>query len=132
LEGGRRGPEKQVIDNLLMTAGHLAQPLGQGEGHHKIRDGQQEGLLPGQPGFGVVMLTLGTMAISTGMIAVVRLSTMVTVVQVTAERGCATLLDGPHHLEVTGQHLRPIFLPIPLAVLSEDIGHAGHGKSAIN
>jgi hypothetical protein len=87
-----------------------------------MRDRQAESLLSGQPLFPGLILTLGTMTIAAGMIAVLALLTVITIIDVTAQAFGATVFDGRHRLLMARQHLLSIFGPVGWTVTLEDIG----------
>jgi hypothetical protein len=117
----RRGLKEQVINKRLVTAGDWAQGGGQGEGEHEVRDWQQKILLFLQPFLGFVVLTLGTVAVAAGMVAVLGLVTSGAGVDLPTQGGCAALLDGAHGPLVAGEQAIGVLLAIGGTVLAEDI-----------
>jgi len=126
-----RGAEEQVVKDALVTARQVAQYSGQGEGEHKVGGRQKQVVLRDEPFLGVRVLALGAMAITTRMVDVARLAAVGAIVDLTAERGCAALLDGTHRLEVTRQHPLAKAGAISWAVQTEDLGEFYHTRQPI-
>lgn len=62
---------------------------GQGEDHVKVRNLQERGLLPGQPGFPRERLAVGAVAVASGVVTGLLVPAVIAAVQVTAQRGGA-------------------------------------------
>ena len=63
------------------------------------------------------------------MVDVARLAAVGAIVDLPAERGRATPLDGTHRLEVTGQHVSAEAGAVGRAVAPEDLGEFYHARS---
>ena len=96
LQSGCRGLKQQVIEQALLLAGQGAQSLRQGESDHKVRDGQQQGLLFLQPLLPRFVLALGTVAVFAGVVAVAGLGALITGVHVAAQGLGPALFNGLH------------------------------------
>jgi hypothetical protein len=83
-----------------MTASQSAQGVGQGEGHQKVGDRQEQLLLASQPGVGVVIAALGAVAILTGVVAVAILVAGSTLIDLPAQRFGAAVFNSLHHAEM--------------------------------
>jgi hypothetical protein len=115
------GTEEQIINKCLVSAGKWAQGSGDGEGEHEVRDWQQKILLFLQPFLGFVILAFWTVAMSTGVIAVLGLVALRAGEDLPAQNRCAALLDGAHGPPVAGEKTIGVFLAVDGAVLAEDV-----------
>ena len=71
LLGGLCGsPKQQIVNELLVLAGKLAEFSGEGEGQQEVWNGQQQFPLQLEPFFSLFVLALGAMAIAAGVVAV--------------------------------------------------------------
>ena len=79
-------------------------------------------------------LALGTMAIGTRVVGVALVAALIAPLQMAAERGRSTKLDGSHDAPLRRGHRRAMLLSIGFAVLAEHIRHfqfgALHGAGA--
>jgi hypothetical protein len=97
LKGSGRSAEQEIVNQLLVRASELAQGVGQGEGHQKMSDRQEQFLLASQPGGGIVIAAFGAMAILTGVIAVAELVAWSTVIHLPAQSFRTAVFNGLHH-----------------------------------
>ena len=97
LQGRSRGAEQQTIKHFLMGQGQRAQFCRQGKGQEVVATGQEALLLLRQPALGLLAVAFGTMPVAARVIAVVRVSTLITRIQLASQRRGATtqnILDG--------------------------------------
>ena len=127
-----RGAKEQAIDQLLVAARDLAQFLRQGEGEQKVGDRQEQRLLLLQPFLPGRVLALGTVAILARMVAVALLAALGTLVDLSAERFGAALLDVRHRVQVAGRHARPVLLAVLRSIAAKDLGQLYHVSPAIS
>ena len=128
LSGLCRGAEEQVVEEPLVAAGGCSQFGRQGEGEQEVGDGQEQVALRGQPFLRVTVLTLGAVAVAAGMVQVAGLAAVGALVDLSAQGGCATLLDGPHCFVVAGQHVRAEAGALGRAIAPEDLGEFYHAR----
>jgi hypothetical protein len=128
LSGLCRGAEEQVVAEPLVAAGECSQFGRQGEGEQEVGDGQEQVALRLQPFLRVTVLTLGAVAVAAGMVQVARLAAVGALVDLSAQGGCATLLDGPHCFVVAGQHVRAEAGALGRAIAPEDLGEFYHAR----
>lgn len=79
-----------------------------------------------QPFMYLPILTLGTMTVTAGMIAVLNLSTHLTMVDVSAKGFSAAALDIPYGLQVAGENLVPVLVKILWSKLTEEVRQLDH------
>ena len=92
----RGSVKEQVVDQFLVTIGQVAEFGGQREGQQEIGDGQQQFLLQGQPLFGLLLLTLGTMTVTTGVVTVIGFATRSTAIDLSSQIFSTAMLNGAH------------------------------------
>jgi len=71
LQGLLGGLEEQIVDDLLVGTGQTSHAVRYGEGGQEVRDGQEPGSLLLEPAIGLAILTLGAVAVFTGVLLVV-------------------------------------------------------------
>lgn len=96
------------------------------EGDQEVFGGQEFVGLLLEPCFGLLMLTLGTGAILTGVIVVVELLTVFTEPGMAAEKIGSTRQDILHDFFLMGRHNSAVAFKIFSAVLLEYVGESGH------
>jgi len=87
-----------------------------------MRNREEQILLIFQPLLGLIILTLGTVPVFAGMIAVVVLLARLTAIDVTAQGFRAALPDGLHGLEMTWEHAIGKLFPVLGSMDAEDLG----------
>jgi len=92
----RGSVEEQVVDQFLVTKCQVAEFGGQCEGQQEIGSGQQQFLLQGQPLFGLLLLTLGTMPVTAGVVAVTGFATRSTAIDLSSQIFSTAMLNGAH------------------------------------
>jgi hypothetical protein len=85
-----------------------------------------------QPQLSFVVLALGAVAIATGMILVLGLTTGLTSIDLPSQERGATAFNGAHRLAVAGQYLVPILGSILGSVTAKDVGNLYHVRSAMS
>ena len=79
-------------------------------------------------------LALGTMAVGTRVVSVALAAALIAPLQMAAESGGSTKLDGSHNAPLRRGHRRAMLLPMRFAILAEHIRHfqcgALHGPGA--
>jgi len=126
-----RGPKEEMVDQGLLAARHGPEWAGQREGEHEVRHGQLQVELSFEPALGVLVLTLGAMAVATRVVEVLGFAAVGTGIDVPAQRRGAALLNRPHHLCVAGRHCVAKLGAIRRSILAEDLGQFYHGTSAM-
>lgn len=103
-EQGLRGCSKQdVVDDSLIRASKAAQLFRQSESDEKVMSLKQQTLLLIEPLISQMILTLGTVTIFAGVIALARLSTFIAVIEPTAKGRSAAVLNISHSAKMRGQ-----------------------------
>ena len=127
-EGARRGVEHGLVGEALMRADEGAEGLGDGKGQEKMGPGQLFVQVVLEPLLGCMLLTLGTVAVATGMMDAVVLPTALALREAMAILSALALLDGTDGLAMRGGEVG-----IALQVLGrkggEDIAEGRHGSS---
>ena len=100
--------EQQVVDHRLVLIGDRRNLGGQREDHVEIADRQQIGLARRQPIPCCRTLTLGAMAVATGVVSGAAVAAILTALDMAAECSRAALLDRRHDLELTQAHMSGI------------------------
>ena len=113
--------EEQVVDQLLVLAGNLAQFRWKREGQQEVRDAQEQSLLHFQPVLGLLVLAFGAVAVAAGVIAVADFTAGRADEDLPTQRLGAATLNGAHSLVVAGQQAGGVFLAIGGTVLAKDI-----------
>jgi hypothetical protein len=132
LHCGGRDTKEEIVYLLLVTPSYGSKFAGQGNREQKVRHRKKKGLLLLQPLPSLVILTLGTMAIATGMIQVFRLPARFTAIDVTAHDPSSTSFNRCHHLPMAGQHFVSILGSILRSVATKDLGDFYHVRPPIN
>lgn len=112
---------QEVVKGLPVSAGQCPQLGGQREGDQEVSDRQAQTFLVCRPRFGLIVPALGAVAVPARVIAVTVLVALLAVVDLTAKRRSAALLNVSHGPEVRGQH--------SVAELSPVLRAYGDGKS---
>jgi hypothetical protein len=122
-ERWRRGPEHDVVEVLVVAADKCSQLLGPGKDDMKV--GPREEFLPPlcQPGFGVVVVALGTAAMAAGVVDIVLAATVGTLVQGPPQRLRAAGEEIRYRPTVAGQQLVAKLVPGRAAVPPADVRH---------
>jgi len=114
--------EQEIVNQLLVAAGELAQGVGQGEGHQKMSDRQEQFLLASQPGGGIVIAALGAVAVLTGVVAVAELVAGGAVIDLPTQSFGAAVFNGLHHAPVRGKQALLELCSVGRSMETEDIG----------
>ena len=130
------GAEEQSVDDGLVLRGDLGDSRGHGEDDVEILGGQQVRPTSFEPLGARQRLTGRTVAIATRVVPDAPMAAAVTLLDVTAERSGAALLDGRHHAALGrgegGRDLRSE----GVAVAAEDVRHgergARHGRRSVD
>jgi hypothetical protein len=127
-EGERRGAEHGVVRKALMGADEGSERLRHGEGEEEGRSGKLFFQMLVEPLVGCMLLTLGTVAVATGMMDAVLPPTVLALREAMAVMSAAAVLDGAHDLAV-----REGKVGITLQVLwrkgGDELAERGHGRS---
>ena len=127
-EGRGRGVEHGVVREALMGADKGSERLRDGEGEEEVRPGQLFAQVVVEPLLGCMLLTLGAMAIATGMIDAVVSPTAWALREAVAVLAALALLDGADDLAVRGGKVG-IALQVRWGKGGEDITQGSHGRS---
>jgi hypothetical protein len=122
--------EEQIVELLLVRLEKSSEFFGQSEGDQVIRDGEQFGLLAGDPGGGVLVAALGTGAVMAGMISEVEMA-VVAAIGFTPSCGGATRQNGLDGAPVRKEN--PVTkAPVVLwPVLGQDCGQLDHRAAGL-
>ena len=83
-----------------------------------------------QPRMSRAVLACGTVAVLTGVVAILIVVASFTRVDLAAKRFGPTVFDGLHRPEMAGRHLIPERGPVLRAVAAEDLRHLYHDRSS--
>lgn len=107
VQGARGDVKEQVERDRQMRAEEPAQLFGNREGHQEVVGGQQQTrFLPGQPGVGVGLAALRTVAVVAGMIAVIKPRAVRALIELSAQSRGAAGQEFVEHLSVPPRHGR--------------------------
>jgi hypothetical protein len=121
LGGFGRRFEEQIVQQTLVGASDFVEACRQSEGQQKIGDMQEQDLLLLQPDLRILILALGTVAVATGVVAVLQFLTMRTAIDLSTQGWRTTLLHRPHGLEVSARHAAGVLLAVGRTILAKDI-----------
>ena len=127
-EGFRRSVEHGVVREALMRADEGSECLRDGEGEEEVRPGQLVFQVVLEPLLGFMLLTLGTVAVATGMIDAVLVATALALIEAMAVMSAAAVLDGADDLTVRGGEVG-IALQVFWRKGGEDVAEGRHGRS---
>jgi hypothetical protein len=116
-----------VIREALMRAATGAEGLGESEGEEKMRPRQLfvQGVF--KPLLGFMLLTLGTVAVATGMIDAVLPPTVLALREAVTVMAALALLDSTDDLAVRHGEVR-VALQVLWRKGGEDVAEGGHGR----
>jgi hypothetical protein len=116
------GAKQQIVEHLLVLVRERGNGLRKREDHMEILDlGQQFSLPVFEPLRAGERLALGTMAIATRVVGDPLMAARVALLDMTAERGGATQLDGAHRAPLGTTECVGMGLPILRAAAAEDV-----------
>jgi hypothetical protein len=128
-----RGLEQQIVDHRFVLIGDISDPSGQRKHHVEIRHRQQLRLALGQPFLSGGALTLGTVAVTAGVIGDDGVGTVLATLDMATERRRAAALDRRHHLQLVEADVTGIGSTPRRSVIAEDIRDlqcwTGHSRS---
>lgn len=134
-EGLGGGAKEGVVNDLLILSGNGGNAVGQGENHMEIGNRQKLGLMPLQPLSFSERLTLRAVTVAARVVADPAMATVVALIDVAAENGRSTHLDGMHDASLLGAHAVGIALTIGGTMQTEDVGkfelRPVHGSAAV-
>src|SRR6266699_590913 len=128
LEGHGRRLKHGVVREALMRAEEGTQGLRDREGEEEVRSGQLCSQVVCEPLLGCMMLTLGTVAVATGMIDAVLPPTVLALREAMAVVSAVARLDGADDLAVRDREVG-IALQVFWRKGGEDVAEGGHGRS---
>jgi hypothetical protein len=127
-EGESRGTDHGVVRKALMGAEAGSERLRHGEGEEEVGAGKLFFQMLGEPLLGCMLLTLGTVAVATGMLDAGLPPTGWALIEAMAVMSAAAVLAGAHALAV-----REGKVGITLQGLwrkgGADLAESGHGRS---
>ena len=126
LEGHGRRLQHRVVREALMRADEGTQGLRDREGEEEVRPGQLFLQVVCEPLLGCMLLTLGTVAVATGMVDAVVPPTVVALREAMAVVSALALLDGADDLAVRDGEMG-VALQVCWRTGGEDIAESGHG-----
>ncbi len=127
-EGFRRGVEHGVVSEALMRAEKGAQSFRDGKGEEKVRSGELLLQVVLEPLLGFLLLTLGAVAVATGMVHAVLAPTGWALRQAVTVVSALALWDGADDLAV-GEGQMGVALQVCGRKGGEDVTQGRHGRS---
>ena len=127
-EGERRGVEHGVVREALMRADEGSQRLRDREGEEEVRPGQLLLEVVFKPLLGFVLLALGAVAVTAGMMDAVVSPTGLALIEAMTIVPALALLDGADDLAVCDGQMR-VALQVFWGKGGEDSAQGGHGRS---
>jgi hypothetical protein len=128
LEGRCRGVQHGLGRKALVRAEKGTQGLRDGAGEEEVRSGQLCAQVVCEPLRGCMLLTLGAVAVATGMIDAVLPPTGLALIEAVAIMATLTMLDGAEDLSVCGGEVGRAF-QVCWRKGGEDGAEGGHGRS---
>jgi hypothetical protein len=126
-EGRGRCLQQGLVRGALMRADEGPEGFGDSEGKEEVRPGQLLVQVMCKPLLGLMLLTLGTVAVATGMLDVVLPPTARTLIETVTVMATAALLDGADHLAVGGGEVG-VALQVCWRKGGEDVTQGSHGS----
>jgi hypothetical protein len=117
------GPKENGIDDLFVLEGNRSQLFWNSKDNVVIGDGEKLCHARLQPFGSSQGLAFGTVAVAAGVVRVPLMAAAVALIQMTAQSGSSTDLDGAHGTTLIARHGSAVGLPVVRAALAEDIGH---------
>jgi hypothetical protein len=127
-EGHGRRVKHRLVRGALMRADEGSERLRDREGEEEVRPGELFVEVVLKPLLGFMLLTLGTVAVATGMLDAVVLATPLALREAVAVVAAAALLDGVDGLAVRGGEVRRA-LQVLWRKGGEDRAEGRHGRS---
>ena len=127
-KGPGRCLKHSLVCETLMRADQGTQGLRDSEGQEKVRPRELLGQVVLEPLLGFMLLTLGAVAVATGMIDAVVARAVLTLIEAVAVCAALALLDGADDLTVCGGERR-IALQVLWGKSREALTQGDHGKS---
>ena len=127
-EGRCRGVEHGLVGGALVRTDEGSERLRHGEGEEEVRPGELFVEVVLEPLLGFLLLTLGAVAVATGMLDTVLPPTGVALIQAVTIMPALALLDGADDLAVCEGQLG-VALHVFWAKGSEDLAEGGHDRS---
>ena len=121
LQGLGSSAEQDGIDHCLVVIGDGTDRCRQGENQMVVLNGQEIRLARLKPLPGRTALTLGAVAVATGIVGNLYSGAVVTAQDMTAEAGTATMLNRRHHLQLAKADMTGVVLAPSWSVGAEDI-----------
>src|SRR5271168_1236937 len=127
----RRGLEQQIVDHGLVLVGDVANRRGQREDDVEVGNREQFGLARRHPLACCRALTLRAVPVAAAVIGDRGVGAVLATRDVTAQRRCAAVLDGAHHLELEQADVTAVGMTPRGPVVAEDVrdlqSWTGHG-----
>jgi hypothetical protein len=123
LQGGGCRAHEQAVDLFLVCQRKWAQLLWQRKGKQIVPTWQQTGTLLIDPALGLLAVTLGTAAITTGVIDVDLAPAVITQIDMASEVRRPARLDVIHRSRLTGKQAIPDACTVRRTVETENIRH---------
>ena len=127
-EGERRRLKQSLVREALMGADEGAERLRHGEGKEEMRPGELFVQVVVEPLLGFMLLTLGTVAVATGMIDAVVSPTALALIEAVPVLSAAAVLDGADDLAVCEGQLG-VALQVFWSKGGADLAEGGHDWS---
>jgi hypothetical protein len=129
--GLRRGLEQQIVDRRLVGERNGGDLGGHGEDDMEVPNRQQVGLARGEPFARRRSLALGAVPVPAAVVGDAGVAAVLAALDVSAQRGGATGLDGRHHLELGEVDVPGVHRPPGRSMPAEDVGdfqRGSHGR----
>jgi len=127
-KGPGRCLKQSLVCETLLRADQGTQGLRDSAGQEKVRPRELLGQVVLEPLLGFMLLTLGAVAVATGMIDAVLARAVLTLIEAVTVYTTLALLDGADDLTVCGKERR-IALQVLWSKSREDRTQGDHGKS---
>lgn len=114
--------EQQVVDGSLVLQGKRSQIMGKREDHMRVADAEKLSGTSREPFVAGVGLALWAMPVSAREEGDDAMPTSGALIEVTAERCCTAVLDGPQHFDLLPTQVRLVSLDEAVARGTDDVG----------
>jgi hypothetical protein len=128
-QGLGSGFDQDIVEFGLSGTQKRAQFLRHGEDQVKVFDTEQLGSSSFQPDLGLLMMALGTAAVTAGVIGVVHPSTVIALKDMSTHPFRTAMNNIIHGPTMAGKHILPVLRSVLTTVAYENIRQFRHGRS---